>query len=145
MKFSSQSLSIAKRHECYNKLWKIYCDLIDSELLKNLMREGVGPNGGFSYFVFKQLYASRQFSELPRLGEEFPEELSIFLKRHQDLLWLHKLKKRQTPHYGNMVLKLQDRKRLLNLSKVAAIAGKGDEANVKRIEADLKILKLQVC
>ena len=109
----------------------------------------MGPNGGFSYFVFKQLYISRQFSKLLRLGEEFPEELSIFLKRHQDLLWLHELFLHQfssasetlhllalsqhessTPEveemeteYGNMVPKLQDRKRLLNLSKIAAIAG----------------------
>ncbi|GMN27716.1 hypothetical protein TIFTF001_001775 [Ficus carica] len=170
MKFSSQLLSIAKRHECYNTLWKLCCDLNDSELLRNLMRESMGPNGGFGYFVFKQLYASRQFSKLLRLGEEFPEELFIFLKRHQDLLWLHELflhqffsasetlhllalsqhensmseaEEETDPHYGNTVPKLQDRKRLLNLSKIAAIAGKGDEANVKRIEADLKILKLQ--
>lgn len=109
----------------------------------------MGPNGGFSYFVFKQLYESRQFSKLLRLGEEFPGELSIFLKRHQDLLWLHELFLHQFSlasetlhllalsqhersmsetegtdlHYGTMVPKLQDRKRLLNLSKIAAIAG----------------------
>lgn len=35
--FSSQLLSIAKRHECYSMLWNICCDLNDSELLKNLM------------------------------------------------------------------------------------------------------------
>lgn len=110
----------------------------------------MGPGGGFSYFVFKQLYVSRQFSKLLRLGEEFPEELYIFLKRHQDLLWLHELFLHQfssasetlhllalsqhessnseaedgmDPGYANVVLKLDDRKRLLNLSKIAAIAG----------------------
>ncbi|XP_062107214.1 nuclear pore complex protein NUP133 [Humulus lupulus] len=169
-KFSSQILSIAKRHECYNTLWKVCCDLNDSDLLRNLMRESMGPNGGFSYFVFKQLYMSRQFSKLLRLGEEFPEELSIFLKRHQDLLWLHELflhqfslasetlhllaltqcestmseaEEETDPSYANVVQNLQDRKRLLNLSKIAAIAGKDTESNVRRIEADLKILRLQ--
>lgn len=110
----------------------------------------MGPNGGFSYFVFRQLHISRQFSKLLRLGEEFPEELSIFLKRHQDLLWLHELFLHQfssasetlhllalsqnensiseadegtDPGYANVVPKLQDRKCLLNLSKIAAIAG----------------------
>ncbi|KAL5581691.1 hypothetical protein UlMin_014133 [Ulmus minor] len=169
-KLSSRLLPIAKRHGCYITLWKICCDLNDSELLRNMMRESLGPNGGFSYFVFKQLYTSRQFSKLLRLGEEFPEELSLFVKHHQDLLWLHELFLHQfssaseTLHflalsqdeksiseaeeetetcYGNMAPKLKDRKRLLNLSKIAAIAGKDDESNVKRIEADLKILKLQ--
>lgn len=110
----------------------------------------MGPNGGFSYYVLKQLYVSRQFSKLLRLGEEFPEELSSFLKRHQDLMWLHELflhqfspasdtlhslalaqqesskleaEEAMNPEYGNMAPKLQDRKRLLNLSKIAAIAG----------------------
>ncbi|PON80716.1 Nucleoporin [Parasponia andersonii] len=169
-KSCSQLLSIAKRHECYDSLWKICCDLNDSELLRNLMHESMGPNGGFSYFVLKQLYVSRKFSELLRLGEEFPEELSIFLKHHQDLLWLHELFLHQfssasetlhllalsqpessiseaeegtDPSYANVVPKLQDRKHLLNLSKIAAIAGEDAESNVKRIEADLKILKLQ--
>ena len=110
----------------------------------------MGPDGGFSYFIFKQLYISRQFSKLLRLGEEFPEELSIFLKRHQDLLWLHELflhqfslasetlhllalterestmseaEEETDPSEANVVQNLQDRKRLLNLSKIAAIAG----------------------
>lgn len=110
----------------------------------------MGPNGGFSYFVFKQLYVRRQFSKLLRLGEEFPEELSIFLKRHGDVLWLHELhlhdffsaaetlhllalsqdesslseaEEETDPRGINMVPKLTDRKRLLNLSKIAALAG----------------------
>lgn len=36
-KHSSRLLSIAKQHECYNTLWKICCDLNDSELLRKLM------------------------------------------------------------------------------------------------------------
>lgn len=114
-----------------------------------LQQESLGPNGGFSYYVFKQLYESRQFSELLRLGEEFPEELAIFLKEHPDLLWLHDLflhqfssasetlhelaltqNKRSTSvaedeeqEYVNMEPKLADRKHLLYLSKIAAFAG----------------------
>ena len=34
---SSNLLSIAKRHEGYQTLWNICCDLNDSELLRNLM------------------------------------------------------------------------------------------------------------
>ena len=36
-KLSSKLLHIAKRHEGYQTLWSICCDLNDSELLKNLM------------------------------------------------------------------------------------------------------------
>ncbi|KAM1373475.1 hypothetical protein ACFX2I_024171 [Malus domestica] len=171
-RLSSCLLPMAKRHECYSTLWKICCDLNDSGLLRNLMHDSMGPNGGFSYYVFKQLYLRRQYSKLLRLGEEFHEELSIFLKYHQDLLWLHEVYLHQFspasetlhelalsqaensiseaeegtgPTYLTMLPKLADRKRLLNLSKIAAIAGKDAncETKVKRIEADLKILKLQ--
>lgn len=110
----------------------------------------MGPNGGFSYFVFKQLYEKRQFSKLLRLGEEFPEELSIFLRQHQELLWLHEVFLNQfssasdilhvlalscdesaistadeqaDPGSDILEPKLADRKRLLNLSKIAAKAG----------------------
>lgn len=88
-KLSSGLLSIAKRHEGYKTLWNVCCDLNNTELLKNLMHDSVGPKRGFSYFVFQQLYNNKQFSKLMRLGEEFQEELAIFLKQHQDLLWLH--------------------------------------------------------
>ncbi|KAF7827344.1 nuclear pore complex protein NUP133 [Senna tora] len=172
LKLTSQLISIAKRHGCYKIMWKICCDINNSELLRNIMQESLGPNGGFSYYVFKQLHESRQFSELLRLGEEFPDELSIFLKDHPDLLWLHDLflhqfssasetlhqlaltQKKQSPsaaeeeeqEYVNLELKLVDRKHLLYLSKIAAFAaGKDTDSQVKvdRIEADLKILKLQ--
>lgn len=115
-----------------------------------VQHESLGPNGGFSYYVFKKLHESRQFSQLLRLGEEFPEELSIFLKEHPDLLWLHDLflhhfsSASETLHalaltqnmqstsvaeeeeeqvYMKMKLKLTDRKNLLYLSKIAAFAG----------------------
>ncbi|KAK7320278.1 hypothetical protein VNO77_29610 [Canavalia gladiata] len=172
MKVTSHLLSIAKRHGCYKVMWTICCDVNDSELLRNIMRESLGPNGGFSYFVFKKLHESRQFSELLRLGEEFPEELSIFLKEHPSLLWLHDLFLHQfssaseTLHelaltqnmqstsvaeeeeqvYMKTKLKLTDRKNLLYLSKIAAFAAGKDactQVKVDRIEADLKILKLQ--
>ncbi|XP_038713797.1 nuclear pore complex protein NUP133 isoform X1 [Tripterygium wilfordii] len=172
-KLSSSLLAIAKRHEGYKTMWKICCDLNDSELLRNLMHESVGPRGGFSNFVFKQLYEKKQFSKLLRLGEEFQEELSIFLRHHRDLRWLHELflhqfsiasetlhvlglsqddhsfseaGERADPDLAYATPTLADRRRFLNLSKIAAVAaGKNAdwEAKVKRIEADLKILKLQ--
>ncbi|KAK7386042.1 hypothetical protein VNO78_32102 [Psophocarpus tetragonolobus] len=174
IKATSHLLSIAKRHGCYKVMWTICCDVNDSELLRNIMHESLGPNGGFSYYVFKRLHESRQFSQLLRLGEEFPEELSIFLREHPDLLWLHDLflyqfsSASETLHAlalsqnlqstsvaeeeggeqecMKMKLKLTDRKSLLYLSKIAAFAvGKdsGTQVKVDRIEADLKILKLQ--
>lgn len=114
-----------------------------------VQHESLGPNGGFSYYVFKKLHESKQFSELLRLGEEFPEELSLFLKEHPDLLWLHDLFLHQftsaseTLHalalsqniqssavdeeeeqaYMKSKLKLSDRKNILYLSKIAAFAG----------------------
>ncbi|KAJ6729274.1 NUCLEAR PORE COMPLEX PROTEIN NUP133 [Salix viminalis] len=169
-KLTSNLLSISKRHEGYNTMWSICCDINDSALLRNLMHESMGPKGGFSNFVFKQLYEKRQFSKLLRLGEEFQEELSIFLKHHRNLLWLHELflhhfssasetlhvlalsqdetviseAEETTDHVQNrFITTLADRKRFLNLSKIAIMAGKTTDSEMKRIEADLKILKLQ--
>ncbi|KAJ6686817.1 NUCLEAR PORE COMPLEX PROTEIN NUP133 [Salix purpurea] len=169
-KLTSNLLSISKRHEGYNTMWSICCDINDSTLLRNLMHESMGPKGGFSNFVFKQLYEKRQFSKLLRLGEEFQEELSIFLKHHRNLLWLHELflhhfssasetlhvlalsqdetviseAEETTDHVQNrFITTLADRKRFLNLSKIAIMAGKTTDSEMKRIEADLKILKLQ--
>lgn len=112
-----------------------------------VQHESLGPTGGFSHYVFKKLHESKQFSELLRLGEEFPEELSIFLKEHPDLLWLHDLflhhfsSASETLHtlalaqnvqstavteekeQVQLKLKLTDRKNLLYLSKIAAFAG----------------------
>lgn len=165
-------LSIARRHEAYPTLWNMCCDLNNSTLLKELMHESLGPRGGFSYFVFEQLYENKQFSKLLRLGEEFPQELITFLKDNQDLLWLHEnflhqfsaasktlhvlalsedsrsfpaTEKETVPDFRKAELTLPDRKRLLLLSKIAAAAGKDAdyEAELERIDADLKILKLQ--
>lgn len=115
-----------------------------------VQRESLGPSGGFSNYVFKKLHESRQFSELLRLGEEFPEELCIFLREHPDLLWLHDLFLHQFSSASETLhalaltqnllstsvaeeegeqecmklkLKLFDRKKLLYLSKIAAFAG----------------------
>lgn len=169
---SSSLLSVARRHEAYLTLWNICCDLSDSVLLKELMHESLGPRGGFSYFVFEQLYENKQFSKLLRLGEEFPQELVTFLKDHQNLLWLHEIFLHQysaasktlhvvalsedgtlfpatgldgKPESGKVELTLAERKRLLHLSKIAAFAGKDAnyEAELERIDADLKILKSQ--
>lgn len=170
-KLTSSLLLIANRHEGYQTLWTICCDLNDSELLRSLMHESMGPKGGYSYFVFKQLYNSKQFSKLLKLGEEFPEELLSFLKLHQDLLWLHEvflnqfssasetlhllalsqgdrlISETEGPESYDPVVErtLTDRRRLLNLSKIAAVAGKTADydTKLKRIEADLKLLKLQ--
>ncbi|CAH9135887.1 unnamed protein product [Cuscuta epithymum] len=168
-KLSSGLFSIAKRHEGYQTLWNICTDLNDFNLLRTLMHESMGPTGGFSYFVFQQLYDNKQFSKLMRLGEEFQEELAIFLKQHQDLLWLHEVFLHQfssatetlhvlalsqddsstsdmeTSYATNKMTSLSDRKRFLNLSKIAAMAGKcaNFEAKLKRIDADLQILNLQ--
>lgn len=109
----------------------------------------MGPKGGYCNFVFKQLYNSKQFSKLLKLGEEFPEELLSFLKLHKDLLWLHEvflhqfssasetlhllglsqgdmsISETEEPECYRPVAKptLADRRRLLNLSKIAAVAG----------------------
>lgn len=125
------------------------CFPLNNISLVCLQQESLGPDGGFSNYVFQRLHESRQFSELLRLGEEFPDELSIFLKEHPDLLWLHDLflhqfstasetlhelalaqKKKSTSiaeeeeqEYDDLELNLVDRKHLLYLSKIAAFAG----------------------
>ncbi|XP_073123985.1 nuclear pore complex protein NUP133 [Henckelia pumila] len=168
---SSRLLSIAKRHEGYQTMWNICSNLNDSELLRTLMHESMGPKGGFCCFVFKQLYDSKQFSKLMRLGEEFQEELATFLKQHSNLLWLHEMFLHQfssaseTLHSLSLLkdyestsstetiescgstcrLTLAKRKHCLNLAKISAMAGRnfGWEVKMKRIEADLNILQFQ--
>ncbi|KAK4492929.1 hypothetical protein RD792_000256 [Penstemon davidsonii] len=164
-KLSSRLLSIAKRHESYQTMWSICCDLNDSELLRSLMQESMGPKGGFCCFVFKQLSESKQFSKLLRLGEEFQEELTMFLKQHPDLLWLHEVFLHQfhlaseilhglsiakdgrpisAVESSKLKLTLADRKHYLNLAIISAKAGDiCDELKMKRMEADLNILRLQ--
>ncbi|XP_010252707.1 PREDICTED: nuclear pore complex protein NUP133 [Nelumbo nucifera] len=168
----SPLLSIARRHEGYQTLWNICCDLNDTVLQRSLMHESMGPRGGFSYFVFERLYEEQKFAKLLRLGEEFQEELVAFLKQHKNLLWLHQIflnhfsSASETLHKlalseddapissaeeeldadcARVKPTLAERRRLLNLSKIAVMAGRDAEleTNKKRIEADLKILKLQ--
>ncbi|RAL42791.1 hypothetical protein DM860_009298 [Cuscuta australis] len=168
-KLSSGLFSIAKRHEGYQTLWNICTDLNDLDLLGTLMHESMGRTGGFCYFVFQRMYENKQFSKLMRFGEEFQEELTIFLKQHQDLLWLHevflhefssatetlhvlalsqdddRISDMEASYASDKRTSLSDRKRFLNLSKIAAMAGRDAhfETKVKRIDADLKILNSQ--
>lgn len=164
-------LAIAKRHEGYSTLWHICCQLNDSGLMRNLMHDSRGPKGGFSKFVFNQLIKKRQYANLLRLGEEFRDELASFLKDNNHLLWLHEIylsqfssasktlyalalsqddssaciEEEQEFEHIKMPSSISDRRRLLNLSKIAVAAGKeeGYEMKMLRIEADLRILKLQ--
>ncbi|KAL5210845.1 hypothetical protein ABZP36_006468 [Zizania latifolia] len=160
---TSPILATAKRHEGYQTLWQICYDLSDTSLLCSLMHDSVGPHGGFSFFVFKQLLNRRQYAKLLRLGEEFQEELASFLKERDDLLWLHEIclsqfsSASETLHTharpeedANLTsnrkpLTFVERKRLLYLSKIAAAAGKdvNYEVKVGRIDADIQILNLQ--
>ncbi|XP_062216331.1 nuclear pore complex protein NUP133-like [Phragmites australis] len=162
----SPILATAKRHEGYQTLWQICYDLSDTGLLRSLMHDSVGPHGGFSFFIFKELVNNRHYAKLLRLGEEFQEELGSFLKERSDLLWLHEIFLNQfssaseTLHMyalrgspeedANLTtsrkpLSFVERRRLLYLSKIAATAGKDIDYEVKvaRIEADMQILKLQ--
>ncbi|CAM0872089.1 unnamed protein product [Alopecurus aequalis] len=132
----------------------------------SLQHDSVGPHGGFSFYVFKQLINSRQFAKLLRLGEEFQEELASFLKDQNDLLWLHEICLNQfsvaseTLHKcalrlspgedANLTsnrksMSFVERRRLLYLSKIAATAGKDVdyEMKVAQIDADIRLLKLQ--
>ncbi|XP_015691167.1 nuclear pore complex protein NUP133 isoform X2 [Oryza brachyantha] len=163
---TSPILATAKRHEGYQTLWQICYDLSDTGLLRSLMHDSVGPHGGFSFFVFKQLLNRRQHAKLLRLGEEFQEDLASFLKERDDLLWLHEIRLNQfssasetlhtcalhvSPEEGaNLTsnrkpLSFVDRRRFLYLSKIAAAAGKDVDYEVKvvQIDADIRILNLQ--
>ncbi|KAL4185392.1 hypothetical protein AMTRI_Chr10g230440 [Amborella trichopoda] len=164
-------VTISRRHAGYKTLWTICCDLNDMEFLRSLMYESMGlKQGRFSNYVFEQCYKNHHYAKLLRLGEEFQEDLSSFLLRHRDLLWLHEIflgrfssaaeslhslalsqdddSAAATEEYSDIEKRdqsLTDRRRLLDLSKIAAAAGRepGFEMKIKRIEADLHILKLQ--
>ncbi|GJN30761.1 hypothetical protein PR202_gb19097 [Eleusine coracana subsp. coracana] len=168
---TSPILATAKRHEglvlkdrpFISVSTKTYSMIL---MLILLQHDSVGPHGGFSFFVFKELANNRHYSKLLRLGEEFQDELASFLKDRSDLLWLHEICLNQfssaskTLHTYALLesreedaglatsrkpLSFAERRRLLYLSKIAATAGKdvGYEANMERIEADMQILKLQ--
>lgn len=113
-----------------------------------MQHDSHGPKGGFCKFVFEQLIKNHQFAKLLRLGEEFRDELANFLKGHNDLLWLHEIylsrfssasetlhdlalsqdesssliEEREFVHI-KIPSSTSDRRRLLNLSKIALAAG----------------------
>jgi len=110
-----------------------------------LQHDSVGPHGGFSFFVFKELVNRGDYSKLLRLGEEFQEELASFLKEWSDLLWLHEICLNQFSSASETLhtyalrgspdgdasfttsrkpLSFVERRRLLYLSKIAATAGR---------------------
>ncbi|KAI5071016.1 hypothetical protein GOP47_0013267 [Adiantum capillus-veneris] len=172
----SPLVSLARRHAGYQTLWDICSELKDMDSLRNLMHESMGlREGRFSNFVFEQCYKSKQFSKLLRLGEEFKDDLALFLQNHKDLLWLHELYMQhftltsstlhwlafsKEPAVSAMVesiqgelrpsckvgkLKIADRKRLLNLAKLSALAG-GEmltSEKVMEINADIEMLEVQ--
>jgi len=106
------------------------------------------------------------------LGEEFQEELGSFLQKHKDILWLHEIflnhftsasgtlhRLALSQKYGIIAsaedqaeigshkvnLSLDSRRRLLNLAKIAVLAGgaPGCEEKVQRLDADLQIFSVQ--
>lgn len=110
-----------------------------------LQHDSVGPHGGFSFFVFKELVNRGDYSNLLRLGEEFQEELASFLKERSDLLWVHEICLNQFSSASDTLhtyalrrspdgdasfttsrkpLSFAERRRLLYLSKIAATAGR---------------------
>ncbi|KAH9328849.1 hypothetical protein KI387_000957, partial [Taxus chinensis] len=170
----SQSLiMLARRHAGYQTLWDVCSDLRDMAYLRSLMHESMGlKEGRFSNFVFEQCYKKHQYAKLLRLGEEFQEELASFLQKHKDILWLHEIFLNRFTSASSTLhtfalssenditmsveeakefydhkehLSLAKRRRLLNLAKIAALAGgeSGLEENVECLDADLQILKIQ--
>ncbi|KAJ3669565.1 hypothetical protein LUZ60_011515 [Juncus effusus] len=149
----SSIMLTAMRHGAHQTLWDICYDLSDASLLRNLMHDCVG----FSEFAFKQFIKRGEYSKLLRLGEEFGDELACFLKDRIDLLWLHNIfiknfsSASETLHAlalddnSSSCYSVRERRWFLYLSKIAALAGKEDgfELKIGRIEADLRILKLQ--
>lgn len=170
---SPSLIALARRHAGYQTLWDICSDLNDMGCLRSLMHESMGlKEGRFSNFVFEQCYKKRQYAKLLRLGEEFQEELASFLQKHKDILWLHEIYLNQFTSASNTLhrlafsqkdgltssdedqaeiggcqvnLLLDERRRLLNLGKIAVLAGgaPGCEEKVKRFDADLQILSIQ--
>lgn len=170
---SPSLIALARRHAGYQTLWDICADLNDIGCLRSLMHESMGlKEGRFSNFVFEQCYKKRQYAKLLRLGEEFQEELASFLQKHKDILWLHEIYLNQFTSASNTLhrlafsqkdgltssgedhaeigghqvnLLLDERRRLLNLAKIAVLAGgpPGCEEKVQRLDADLQILSIQ--
>jgi nuclear pore complex protein Nup133 len=111
--------------------------------------------GRFSRFVFEQCYQQGQHARLLRLGEEFGEELAVFLEEHPELLWVHQLKLHQftaasktlflvSQHSTNSTIR--ERRHLLQLAKLAALAGGavGADEIAQNVDANVAILAVQV-
>lgn len=172
-RLSPSLIALARRHAGYQTLWDICSDLNDMSCLRSLMHESMGlKEGRFSNFVFEQCYKKSQYAKLLRLGEEFQEELASFLQKHKDILWLHEIflnhftsasstlhrlafsqkdgiaasAEDQAEIGGHKVdLSVDERRRLLNLAKIAALAGGASACGekVQRLDADLQIFNLQ--
>ncbi|KAJ7530916.1 hypothetical protein O6H91_14G024600 [Diphasiastrum complanatum] len=160
-------LALARHHAGYQTLWDICVQLNDMSCLRSLMHESMGlKEGRFSNFVFEQCLKNGQLAKLLRLGEEFPEELQLFLRDHKGLLWLHEFYLQQftsasktlhalalsseegseighneEPLHSNCKnvktkLKLFDRRRLLYLAKLSVLAGGELGAKQKAAQID---------
>ncbi|KAH7276894.1 hypothetical protein KP509_39G025700 [Ceratopteris richardii] len=171
----SPLVSLARRHAGYQTLWDICSELKDMSSLRSFMHESMGlREGRFSNFVFEQCYKNKQFSKLLRLGQEFKEDLSLFLQKHKDLLWLHDLHIEHfslasstlhwlafskepvvsaaveylhgnwTPYCKTSKLKMAHRKRLLNMAKLSALAGGDSVLSEKVMDIDADIEMLKV-
>ncbi|GLJ45780.1 hypothetical protein SUGI_0963470 [Cryptomeria japonica] len=170
---SKSLIALARRHAGYQTLWDICSDLGDMNYLRSLMHESMGlKEGRFSNYVFEQCYKNHQYAKLLRLGEEFQGELATFLQKHKNILWLHEIFQNHFTSASSTLhtfalssedeittsideptevcdkkahLSLSERRRLLNLAKIAALAGgePGLEEKVECLNADLQILKVQ--
>ncbi|KAL3700888.1 hypothetical protein R1sor_018910 [Riccia sorocarpa] len=165
-------IAIARRHAGYQTLYNICSDLKDMDQLRDLMRESMGfREGRFSHYVFNQLYETKKYSTLLQFGQEFQEELEAFLQDHVHLRWLHEIFMQQyssacstlnslalTPSMpeGERSIKtlvkrprvrneIRERRRLLYLAKLSALAG-GEMAGgekVSKIDANISINEIQ--
>ncbi|KAL0288368.1 UNVERIFIED_CONTAM: Nuclear pore complex protein [Sesamum angustifolium] len=137
MALSSNLLSIAKRHEGYQTMWSICCDLDDSELLRSLMDE-------LAMFL-------KQHPDLLWLHEVFLHQFSSAsetlhaISLSKDDRSISAVEEIDESSSSRCTLTLARRKHFLNLAKISAAAGKntGYQLKMKRIEADMNILQVQ--
>ncbi|KAK4397668.1 Nuclear pore complex protein [Sesamum angolense] len=137
MALSSNLLSIAKRHEGYQTMWSICCDLDDSELLRSLMDE-------LAMFL-------KQHPDLLWLHEVFLHQFSSAsetlhaISLSKDDRSISTVEEIDESSSSRCTLTLARRKHFLNLAKISAAAGKntGYQLKMKRIEADMNILQVQ--
>lgn len=166
-------IALAQRHAGYQTLYEICTDLNDFEQLKKLMHESMGAReGSFCYYVFEQCYKNQQFARLLTLGEEFQVELHKFLHDHKDVAWLHDLFLNkfssasqtlqslalssskglevgrdvwhQSPESIVEPLTPVERKHMMYLAKIAALAAGGHAAKAEAALLDARIAILHV-